>query len=100
GAPIAVEPERIEQELTGLWRKAAERAQSAGDGARFTVTRACLWNFIAHSDGEEEYQRTKHLVDELSESVPARFINIYETLEQSAESSAESSDESTPLRAF
>lgn len=96
GAQIAVEPERIEQELQALWRKAAERARSAGEGARFTVTRACLWNFIAHSDGEEEYQRTKQLVDELSESVPARFVNIHETFE----ASSEASDGGAPLRAF
>ena len=94
GAPIAVEPERIEQELTALWRKAAERAQKDGAGGRFTVTRACLWNFIAHSDGEEEYQRTKQMIDELSESVPARFVNIYETFEKPE------GEDAPPLRAF
>lgn len=81
GAPLSVEPDRIEQALAALWRKAAERAESAGAGARFTVTRACLWNFIVHSDGEEEFQRTKRMIDELSESVPARIINLYESWE-------------------
>jgi glucose-6-phosphate dehydrogenase assembly protein OpcA len=96
GAPIAVEPERIEQELQALWRKAAERARSAGEGTRFTVTRACLWNFISHSDGDEEFQRTKQLVDELSESVPARFVNIYEN----CETATETQGGAAPLLAF
>lgn len=96
GAAIAVEPERIEQELSALWRKAAERARSAGEGARFTVTRACLWNLIAHADGEEEFHRTKRLIDELSESVPARIFSIVESWENFAELG---SDGGLPLRA-
>jgi len=96
GAAIAVEPDRIEQELSALWRKAAERARSVGEGARFTVTRACLWNLIAHADGEEEFHRTKRLIDELSESVPARIFSIVESWESFAELG---SDGGLPLRA-
>ncbi len=96
GAPIAVEPDRIEQELAGLWRKAAERAQKAGEGSRFTVTRACLWNLIVHSDGEGEFQRSKRMIDELSESVPARIINLYEPEESPSELIG---DDGSPLRA-
>ncbi len=94
GASIAVEPDRIEQELSALWRKAAERAQS--EGARFTVTRACLWNLIIHSDGEAEFKRTKRLIDELSESVPARIISLHEPGETH---SSLSSSAGSPLRA-
>ena len=79
GAAISVEPDRIEAELAALWRKAAERARN--EGSRFSVTRACLWNLIIHSDGEEEYLRTKRLIDEVSETVPARIISLHETSE-------------------
>jgi glucose-6-phosphate dehydrogenase assembly protein OpcA len=94
GAPIAVEPDRIEAELAALWRKAAERAQS--QGARFSVTRACLWNFIIHSDGEADFQHSKRLIDEVSESVPARIINIFESQEHGSELIG---DDGSPLRA-
>jgi len=96
GAAISVEPDRIEAELAALWRKAAERARN--EGSRFSVTRACLWNLIIHSDGEEEYLRTKRLIDEVSETVPARIISLHETSEPVAPS--EEGDTSPPIRAF
>lgn len=97
GAAISVEPDRIEAELAALWRKAAERARS--EGSRFSVTRACLWNLIIHSDGEEEYLRTKRMIDEVSETVPARIISLHETSEVATSREA-GSDSSPPIRAF
>ena len=78
GAQIAVAPERIEPELMSLWRQAAERARR-DTKARFAVARACLWNAVIHSRGEDEFQRNKRLIDEVSESVPARIIALFET---------------------
>lgn len=92
GAALSVEPERIEQELSAMWRKAAERARQGG--VRFSVTRACLWNLVIHSDGEEQFLATKRLLDEVSESIPARIIDLYETWEP------EESAGPTPVRAF
>jgi glucose-6-phosphate dehydrogenase assembly protein OpcA len=96
GAVIAVEPEKIEQELMALWRKAAERARDSG--GRLAVARACLWNFIVHSDGEHEYRRTKRALDEVSETVPARILALHETWDESQ--SAVVGDDGTPLRAY
>lgn len=98
GAAISVEPDRIEAELAGLWRKAAERARS--EGARFSVTRACLWNLIVHSDGDEEFLRTKRLIDEVSETVPARIISLHETSESADSLGYETPDGGPPIRAF
>ncbi len=98
GAAISVEPDRIEAELAALWRKAAERARS--EGARFSVTRACLWNLIIHSDGEEEYLRTKRIIDEVSETVPARIISLHETSEAATLADGVAGESSPPIRAF
>ena len=52
GASVSVAPDRIEQELVSLWRRASERASAQGAG--FAVTRACQWNLIVHTHGEGE----------------------------------------------
>lgn len=96
GALIAVEPDRIEHELMALWRKAAERARESG--GRLAVARACLWNFIVHSDGEQEYRRTKRTLDEVSETIPARILALHETLDESQ--STVVGDDGAPLRAY
>ena len=49
---------------------------------RLAVARACLWNFIVHSDGEQEYRRTKRTLDEVSETIPARILALHETLDE------------------
>lgn len=97
GAALSVEPDRIQQELLALWRKAAERAQR--EGARFAVARACLWNLIVHAEGESEFQETKHLLDEVSETVPARTLALHETLQQEDDAGV-IGDDGAPLRAF
>jgi hypothetical protein len=96
GAAIAVEPDRIEQELSALWRKAAERAQSSG--GRLAVARACLWNFIVHSDGEQAFRSTKRVLDEVSETLPARIIAVHET--QDGGGSDVVGADGAPLRAY
>ena len=102
GAAISVEPDRIEAELMALWRKATERARESG--ARFAVARACLWNFIVHSDGEEEYRRTKQLLDEVSETVPARILSLHETWDNHSGTTSDTGsvvgDDGAPLRAY
>ncbi len=98
GAAISVEPDRIEAELSGLWRKAADRARN--EGSRFSVTRACLWNLIVHSEGEEDFLRTKRLIDEVSETVPARIISLHETVDSGEDAGSEGGEGGPPIRAF
>jgi len=79
GASVSVAPERIEQELLSLWRRASERAQAVG--ADFAVTRACQWNLIVHTHGEGELLAVKQVLDAVSESVPSRILVLHETEE-------------------
>jgi hypothetical protein len=96
GAALSVEPDRIQQELLGLWRKAAERAQR--EGARFAVARACRWNLVVHADGEEEFHTSKRLLDEVCETVPARVLLLHETAQEDPDGLV--GDDGAPLRAF
>lgn len=96
GAALSVEPDRIQQELLGLWRKAAERAQR--EGARFAVARACRWNLVVHADGEQEFHTSKRLLDEVSETVPARVLLLHETSQEDPDGVV--GDDGAPLRAF
>lgn len=77
GASVSVAPERIEQELLSLWRRASERAQA--QGAAFAVTRACQWNLIVHTHGETELLSAKQIIDMVTESVPCRVLFLHET---------------------
>jgi glucose-6-phosphate dehydrogenase assembly protein OpcA len=96
GAALSVEPDKIQQELLALWRKAAERAKR--EGSRFEVARACLWNLIVHADGDAEFYETKRLFDEVSETVPARILALHETWHEDPDSVV--GDDGAPLRAF
>ena len=98
GAVISVEPGSIEQELMALWRKAAERARDSG--GRLAVARACLWNFIVHSDGEQEYRRSKRTLDEVSETIPARILALHETAATDESQGGVVGDDGAPLRAY
>jgi glucose-6-phosphate dehydrogenase assembly protein OpcA len=95
GASVSVAPDRIEQELLSLWRRASERAQAAG--ADFAVTRACQWNLIVHTHGEGELLAMKQVLDAVSESVPSRIMVLHET-EELGESSL-IGDDGIPLHA-
>lgn len=96
GAALSVEPDKIQQELMALWRKAAERAKR--EGSRFEVARACLWNLIVHADGDAEFYETKRQLDEVSETLPARILALHETWHEDANSVV--GDDGAPLRAF
>ncbi len=77
GASVSVAPDRIEQELLSLWRRASERAQA--DGAAFAVTRACQWNLLVHTHGESELLTMKQVLDTVSETVPSRMLVLHES---------------------
>lgn len=77
GATMSVEIGEIENQLRAFWRQAAERAQRGDAG--LAVIRACLWNFVVHISGEAEFQRVKPLLDEVSQSVPARIVTLFES---------------------
>jgi len=95
GASVSVAPERIEQELLSLWRRASERAQAKG--AAFAVTRACQWNLIVHTHGEVELLAAKQIIDMVTESVPCRVLFLHETEE--ASDGGLIGDDGAPLRA-
>ncbi len=76
GASVSVAPDRIEQELVSLWRRASERA--AAEGAAFAVTRACQWNLLVHTHGESELLTMKQVLDTVSETVPSRILVLHE----------------------
>src|SRR5262245_46577496 len=76
GEAIEVPVERIEQELAELWRRAAEARTRPGERVASPVTRACLWNLIVRATGEH-FRAAKRLIDEVSESVPARVILLH-----------------------
>jgi len=67
GDAIEVPVDRIESELSALWRKAAENRDAP-------VTRACLWNLVMRVDGPERFARAKRLIDEVAQRIPARTI--------------------------
>jgi glucose-6-phosphate dehydrogenase assembly protein OpcA len=71
GDAIEVAPDRIEKELSALWRRAAE--SKPGEAPR-PVTRACLWNLIVNVHGEAQFIHVKRVIDELSQRIPARAI--------------------------
>jgi glucose-6-phosphate dehydrogenase assembly protein OpcA len=71
GDAIEVAPDRIEKELSALWRSAAE--SKPGEAPK-PVTRACLWNLIVSVHGEAQFIHVKRVIDELSQRVPARAI--------------------------
>lgn len=72
GGAIEVPVARIEAELAGLWRQAAQSA-----GKKHPVTRACLWNLIVRVDSEPMFVAAKPLIDEISKQIPARVILLH-----------------------
>lgn len=90
GEALTVEVDRIERELAALWQTAS-RADAAPDqlaggedaagAAReaTVVSRAALWNIVVPVHGPESLARIKHLLDELTPSIPARVIVLHQT---------------------
>jgi glucose-6-phosphate dehydrogenase assembly protein OpcA len=71
GDAIEVPFDKIESELSALWRKAAESRPGAAPNA---VTRACLWNLVLRVDGPEHFIFAKRLIDEVAQRIPTRTI--------------------------
>ena len=71
GAAIEVPVGRIEAELAQLWRRAAESRPGQIPNA---VTRACLWNLVVRVQGDAQFEKTKRLIDDLSQRIPARVL--------------------------
>lgn len=70
----------IEKSLADLWR-----GDEKGDNA---VTRAALWNVIAHTSNARDHTRAKEVLSLASEAVPQRAIVIRADLKGSSEISS------------
>ncbi|MCZ6728220.1 MAG: glucose-6-phosphate dehydrogenase assembly protein OpcA [SAR324 cluster bacterium] len=76
-----VEPARVEDDLTSLWRQAGDAAQKEGRG---NVTRACLWNLVVYNprphkkfkDASGHGYGLRRLLDEVILSLPARILRL------------------------
>jgi glucose-6-phosphate dehydrogenase assembly protein OpcA len=71
GGAIEVPVGRIEAELAGLWRRAAEARPGQIPSP---VTRACLWNLVVRVRGDAEFLHAKRVIDDLAQRIPARTI--------------------------
>lgn len=65
---MAVDYSAIEKSLADLWRSEKE-----GENA---VTRAALWNVIAHTTTAEDHSHASETIAQASESVPSRSIVV------------------------
>lgn len=68
GEELSVNYSAIEKSLAALWRNEGE-----GENA---VTRAALWNVIAHTTDSRDHSRASEILARASESVPQRSIVI------------------------
>lgn len=71
GIPFSIEVERIEEELSRLWKTAADAVEGEREAP---ITRAASLNLVIYSerhDGAENYPR---VLSELTEEVPCRVI--------------------------
>ncbi|HEX7831856.1 MAG TPA: glucose-6-phosphate dehydrogenase assembly protein OpcA, partial [Thermoanaerobaculia bacterium] len=67
---VVVDVSKIEKELADLWR--AEQH----DGER-AVTKAALWNVIAHTWTSQEHSRATEVLAQASAAVPQRTIVVH-----------------------
>jgi glucose-6-phosphate dehydrogenase assembly protein OpcA len=67
---LAVDVSRIEKELAELWRAEQQDANRA-------VTKAALWNVVAHTWTSEEHARATETLARASASVPQRTIVVH-----------------------
>ncbi|HYI13602.1 MAG TPA: glucose-6-phosphate dehydrogenase assembly protein OpcA [Thermoanaerobaculia bacterium] len=77
-ADVRVDVTSIEKQLADLWR--AEKGE--GEGA---VTRAALWNMIAHTWSSQEHARATQVLALASAAVPQRTIVVQADPDGSAE---------------
>jgi len=69
GEEIDVPVDGIEKALAQLWR-------AESDAARAPVTRAALWNVVAHTDNDPDRRLASHVLAEVAVYVPQRTIVI------------------------
>lgn len=69
GVPVQVDPEKIERELTKLWKP----PEVEGDHPS-AVTRACLSNLIAYLPGERASEYLRELLPGVGRRFPSRFL--------------------------
>ena len=68
-ADVAVDPSAIEKQLAELWRSSKEIADDA-------LTRAALWNVVAHTSSTELHTTASETLGRASATVPQRTIVI------------------------
>ena len=68
-ADVAVDPNAIEKNLAELWRSSKEVADDA-------LTRAALWNVVAHTSNSEHHTKASETLGRASASVPQRTIVV------------------------
>lgn len=71
GVPIEVNPARIENELSRLWKPQDHAAEGAEGGA---VTRACLSNLVVYLEDRAAYEEAVPVLQELGKNFPSRMI--------------------------
>src|SRR5512142_901620 len=75
---LAVDYSSIEKSLAELWR-------SEKQGGEQAVTRAALWNVVAHTQNRKDHSSASEALSRASESVPQRAISIRAEKEGPAE---------------
>ena len=65
---LPIDYSAIEKSLSGLWRSEKDEGNA--------VTRAALWNVIAHTSNSRDHSRASDILAQASESVPQRAIVI------------------------
>lgn len=71
GEDVRVNAKTIELRLADIWRE-----EQAGEGEEHAVTRAALWNVVAHTWSADEHARATEVLSRASASVPQRTIVI------------------------
>ncbi|HLJ73325.1 MAG TPA: glucose-6-phosphate dehydrogenase assembly protein OpcA [Thermoanaerobaculia bacterium] len=68
-ADVAVDPSAIEKNLAELWRASKEVADDA-------LTRAALWNVVAHTNSQSAHSQASEVLGRASATVPQRTIVV------------------------
>src|SRR2546426_4643111 len=68
-ADVRVDVTSIEKHLAELWRSSKEVADDA-------LTRAALWNVVAHTSTSEMHAKASETLGKASEAVPQRTIIV------------------------
>src|SRR5687767_13594212 len=72
GEDVRVNAHTIEKRLADIWRE----EQEGDEGSERAVTRAALWNVVAHTWNSDEQARASSVLGRASASVPQRTIVI------------------------